>query len=132
VGFTNGCFDLVHPGHISLIEQASAACDRLVVALNDDASVGRLKGADRPVQPEQARGRVIASLSGVDAVVLFSEDTPRELIEQVRPDVLVKGADYASDEVVGGEFVIDYGGRVVLADLVDGFSTTDTISRISN
>ena len=132
VGFTNGCFDLVHPGHISLIEQASAACDRLVVALNDDASVGRLKGADRPVQPEQARGRVIASLSGVDAVVLFSEDTPRELIEQVRPDVLVKGADYAADEVVGGEFVIDYGGRVVLADLVDGFSTTDTISRISN
>lgn len=132
VGFTNGCFDLVHPGHISLIEQASAACDRLVVALNDDASVGRLKGAERPVQPEHARGRVIASLSGVDAVVLFAEDTPRELIEQLRPDVLVKGADYAASEVVGGDFVTAYGGRVVLADLIDGFSTTDTISRISN
>jgi D-beta-D-heptose 7-phosphate kinase/D-beta-D-heptose 1-phosphate adenosyltransferase len=132
IGFTNGCFDLVHPGHVSLIEQAGAVCDRLVVALNDDASVGRLKGEGRPVQPEHARGRVIASLSGVDAVVLFGEDTPRELIEQVRPDILIKGADYTADEVVGGEFVIGYGGRVVLANLVDGFSTTDTISRISD
>jgi len=132
VGFTNGCFDLVHPGHISLIEQASAACDRLVVALNDDASVQRLKGEGRPVQPEHARGRVIASLTGVDAVVLFAEDTPRELIEQLCPDVLVKGADYSADEVVGGDFVTARGGRVVLADLVDGFSTTNTISRISN
>jgi D-beta-D-heptose 7-phosphate kinase / D-beta-D-heptose 1-phosphate adenosyltransferase len=132
VGFTNGCFDLVHPGHVSLIEQASVACDRLIVALNDDASVARLKGAGRPVQPEHARGQVIASLSGVDAVVLFAEDTPRELIEQVRPDVLVKGADYAADDVVGGDFVSGYGGRVVLANLVDGFSTTDTISRISD
>ena len=131
VGFTNGCFDLVHPGHISLIEQASAACDRLIVALNDDASVGRLKGEDRPVQPEHARGRIIASLSGVDAVVLFGEDTPRELIELVRPDVLVKGADYTTDEVVGGDFVTGYGGRVVLINLVDGFSTTGTISRVS-
>jgi D-beta-D-heptose 7-phosphate kinase/D-beta-D-heptose 1-phosphate adenosyltransferase len=132
VGFTNGCFDLVHPGHISLIEQASATCDRLVVALNDDASVQRLKGEGRPVQPEYARGRVIASLSGVDAVVLFAEDTPRELIEQVRPDVLVKGADYSANEVVGGDFVTAHGGRVVLANLVDGFSTTNTISRMSN
>ena len=131
VGFTNGCFDIVHPGHISLIEQASAACDRLVVALNDDGSVRRLKGDGRPVQPEDARARVIASLAGVDAVVLFDEDTPMALIEAVRPDVLVKGADYAPDEVVGGELVTSYGGRVVLADLVDGFSTTDTISRIA-
>lgn len=131
VGFTNGCFDIVHPGHISLIEQASAACDRLIVALNDDASVQRLKGADRPVQPEGARARVIASLAGVDGVVLFAEDTPMELIEAVRPDVLVKGADYAVDEVVGGDLVASYGGRVVLADLIDGFSTTDTISRIA-
>lgn len=131
VGFTNGCFDIVHPGHISLIEQASAACDRLIVALNDDASVQRLKGAGRPVQPEGARARVIASLAGVDGVVLFAEDTPMELIEAVRPDVLVKGADYAVDEVVGGDLVASYGGRVVLADLIDGFSTTDTISRIA-
>ncbi len=131
VGFTNGCFDIVHPGHISLIEQASAACDRLIVALNDDASVGRLKGEGRPVQPEGARARVIASLAGVDGVVLFAEDTPMELIEAVRPDVLVKGADYAVNEVVGGDLVASYGGRVVLADLIDGFSTTDTISRIA-
>jgi D-beta-D-heptose 7-phosphate kinase / D-beta-D-heptose 1-phosphate adenosyltransferase len=131
VGFTNGCFDIVHPGHISLIEQASAACDRLIVALNDDASVQRLKGAGRPVQPEGARARVIASLAGVDGVVLFAEDTPQSLIEAVRPDVLVKGADYSVDEVVGGKLVASYGGRVVLADLVDGFSTTDTISRIA-
>ena len=131
VGFTNGCFDIVHPGHISLIEQASAACDRLIVALNDDASVGRLKGEGRPVQPEAARARVIASLAGVDGVVLFVEDTPMALIEALRPDVLVKGADYAMDEVVGSELVASYGGKVVLADLVDGFSTTDTISRIA-
>ncbi|MEK9833015.1 MAG: bifunctional heptose 7-phosphate kinase/heptose 1-phosphate adenyltransferase, partial [Rhodospirillaceae bacterium] len=89
------------------------------------------KGDGRPVQPEDARARVIASLAGVDAVVLFDEDTPMALIEAVRPDVLVKGADYAPDEVVGGELVTSYGGRVVLADLVDGFSTTDTISRIA-
>jgi D-beta-D-heptose 7-phosphate kinase / D-beta-D-heptose 1-phosphate adenosyltransferase len=131
VGFTNGCFDIVHPGHISLIEQASAACDRLIVALNDDASVKRLKGDGRPVQPEGARARVIASLAGVDGVVLFADDTPLAMIEAVRPDVLVKGADYSVDEVVGGELVASYGGRVVLADLVDGFSTTDTISRIA-
>lgn len=131
VGFTNGCFDIVHLGHISLIEQASAACDRLIVALNDDASVQRLKGEGRPVQPEGARARVIASLAGVDGVVLFAEDTPQSLIGAIRPDVLVKGADYSVDEVVGGELVASYGGRVVLADLVDGFSTTDTISRIA-
>lgn len=131
VGFTNGCFDIVHPGHISLIEQASAACDRLIVALNDDASVRGLKGEGRPVQPQDARARVIASLAGVDAVVLFGEDTPLALIEVVKPDVLVKGADYSLDEVVGGDVVTANGGRVVLADLVDGFSTTDTISRIA-
>ncbi len=131
VGFTNGCFDLVHPGHVSLIEQSSAACDRLVVALNDDASVQRLKGPDRPVQPQDARARVIASLAGVDAVTLFAEDTPRELIELLRPDVLVKGADYTPDEVVGGDFVQSYGGKVVLAELVDGFSTTGTIARLT-
>lgn len=131
VGFTNGCFDLVHPGHISLVEQAGAACDRLIVALNDDASVRRLKGDGRPVQPQDARARVIASLAGVDAVTLFAEDTPLELIEALRPDVLVKGADYALDQVVGGDVVTNYGGRVVLADLVDGFSTTDTIARMA-
>ncbi len=131
IGFTNGCFDLVHPGHISLLEQAESQCDRLIVGLNSDASVARLKGAGRPVQDAAARGRVLASVAAVDAVVVFDDDTPLELIRQIRPDVLVKGADYALDEVVGGDFVQGYGGRVVLADLVDGFSTTETIARLA-
>ena len=131
IGFTNGCFDLVHPGHISLLEQANTHCDRLIVGLNSDASVARLKGAGRPVQNAAARGRVLASVATVDAVVVFEDDTPVDLIHQIRPDVLVKGADYALAEVVGGDFVQSYGGRVVLADLVDGFSTTETIARLS-
>ncbi len=131
IGFTNGCFDLVHPGHISLLEQADTECDRLIVGLNSDASVARLKGAGRPVQDAAARGRVLASVAAVDAVVVFDDDTPIELIRQIRPDVLVKGADYALDEVVGGDIVQVYGGRVVLAELVDGFSTTETIARLA-
>ena len=131
IGFTNGCFDLVHPGHISLLEQAEAACDRLVVGLNSDASVARLKGAGRPVQDAAARSRVLASVAAVDAVVVFDDDTPLELIGDIRPDVLVKGADYALDEVVGGDIVQAYGGRVVLADVVDGFSTTETIAKLA-
>jgi D-beta-D-heptose 7-phosphate kinase/D-beta-D-heptose 1-phosphate adenosyltransferase len=131
VGFTNGCFDLVHPGHVSLLEQADVECDRLIVGLNSDASAARLKGSGRPVQDAAARGRVLASVAAVDAVVVFDDDTPIELIRLIRPDVLVKGADYALDEVVGGDIVQAYGGRVVLADLVDGFSTTETIARLA-
>lgn len=131
VGFTNGCFDLVHPGHVSLIEQASAVCDRLVVAINSDASVRRLKGEGRPVQDESARARVLASFAAVDAVTVFDEDTPLELIAAILPDILVKGADYAVDQVVGGDVVTANGGKVVLASLVDGFSTTRTISRMA-
>ncbi|MEQ9608554.1 MAG: bifunctional heptose 7-phosphate kinase/heptose 1-phosphate adenyltransferase, partial [Kiloniellaceae bacterium] len=112
VGFTNGCFDLLHPGHISLLEQARKACDRLVVGLNSDASVRRLKGPDRPVQSEAARAIVLSSLAAVDLVILFDEDTPIDLIEAVRPEVLVKGADYRPDQVVGGSFVEGYGDRV--------------------
>lgn len=129
IGFTNGCFDLLHPGHISLIAQARGACDRLIVGLNSDASVTRLKGDGRPVQSEAARATVLASLANVDMVVIFGEDTPLALLETLRPDVLVKGADYTRDEVVGGDLVESWGGRVVLADLVDGFSTTGTISK---
>jgi D-beta-D-heptose 7-phosphate kinase/D-beta-D-heptose 1-phosphate adenosyltransferase len=128
VGFTNGCFDLIHPGHVSLLRQAGAACDRLVVGLNSDASVKRLKGETRPVQNEQARAAVMASLSPVDLVVIFSEDTPLALIEALRPDVLIKGADYARAQVVGGDLVESYGGRVVLADLTASQSTTATIA----
>jgi D-beta-D-heptose 7-phosphate kinase/D-beta-D-heptose 1-phosphate adenosyltransferase len=130
IGFTNGCFDLLHPGHVALLAQARAACDRLVVGLNSDASVARLKGANRPVQQETARAAVLASLSSVDLVVVFPEDTPVALIEAIRPDVLVKGADYRVEEVVGADFVQSYGGTVVLADLVAGHSTTATIKKI--
>ena len=125
IGFTNGCFDLLHPGHVSLLGQARAACDRLVVGLNSDASVRRLKGKDRPIQSEAARAAVLGSLAAVDAVVLFADDTPLKLIEAVRPDVLVKGADYTVDTVVGADLVASWGGEVLLADLMPGQSTTE-------
>lgn len=130
IGFTNGCFDLMHPGHISLLEQAKSECDRLIIGLNSDESVTRLKGEGRPVQNAVARALVLASLSSVDAVVIFDDDTPIDLIKLMRPDVLVKGADYLLADVVGGEFVCSYGGRIVLADLIDGYSTTETIARL--
>jgi len=131
VGFTNGCFDLLHPGHVSLLDQARAACDRLIVGLNTDASVSKLKGPTRPVQKEAGRATVLASLSSVDLVVLFDEDTPLQLIETFRPDVLVKGADYTVETVVGSDLVLGYGGRVVLADLKAGQSTTALIGRMN-
>ncbi|MFD2234583.1 D-glycero-beta-D-manno-heptose-7-phosphate kinase [Phaeospirillum tilakii] len=130
VGFTNGCFDLLHPGHVAILTQARAACDRLVVGLNSDASVQRLKGPTRPVQSEAARATVLSSLAPVDLVVIFGEDTPLALIETLRPDVLVKGADYTVATVVGAEQVLGWGGRVVLADLIEGQSTTNTIRRM--
>ena len=129
IGFTNGCFDLIHPGHVSLLRQARAKCDRLVVGLNSDASVKRLKGAGRPVQDETARAIVLASLAMVDLVVIFGEDTPERLIRQLRPDVLIKGADYKREEIVGADFVASYGGEVVLADLVPDHSTSDLVAR---
>jgi len=130
IGFTNGCFDLVHPGHISLLSQAKAACDKLIVGLNSDSSARGLKGPGRPVQSETARSIVLASLSAVDLVILFDEETPLRLIEAIRPDVLVKGADYKRDEVVGAELVLGHGGEVLLADIQDGYSTTNTIARV--
>ena len=130
VGFTNGCFDLLHPGHVSLLAQAKAACDRLVVGLNSDASVSRLKGPTRPVQSEAARATVLASLASVDLVVIFGEDTPLETITQLKPDILVKGADYTVATVVGADLVQGWGGQVILAKLIEGQSTTKTIARI--
>ena len=130
-GFTNGCFDLLHPGHVHLLEQARGQCDRLVVGLNSDASVRRLKGASRPVQPEAARAAVLASLSAVDLVVAYDEDTPEETLELLRPDLLVKGADYTLDGVVGAGMVQGWGGKVWLAELLPGFSTTATVRRIA-
>jgi D-beta-D-heptose 7-phosphate kinase/D-beta-D-heptose 1-phosphate adenosyltransferase len=131
VGFTNGCFDLLHPGHVSLLAQARGQCDRLVVGLNSDASVARLKGPGRPVNNEQARATVLGANASVDLVVLFEEDTPRTLIAELKPDVLVKGADYRLDQVVGADIVQAYGGKVVLAELLPGYSTTATIARLA-
>jgi D-beta-D-heptose 7-phosphate kinase/D-beta-D-heptose 1-phosphate adenosyltransferase len=130
IGFTNGCFDLLHPGHVGLLRQARAACDRLIVGLNSDRSVRRLKGAGRPVQRQQDRAALLGSLSDVDAVVIFAQDTPLALIEALRPDLLVKGADYREAEVVGARLVRGYGGRVMLARLSPGHSTTGTIGRL--
>ena len=130
VAFTNGCFDLLHPGHVSLLRQASAAADRLVVGLNSDASVRRLKGKGRPVQDDAGRATVLASLADVDLVVLFAEDTPVRLIEALRPDVLVKGADYTIDQVVGADIVQAAGGRVVLAKLVPGESSSRLVDKV--
>jgi D-beta-D-heptose 7-phosphate kinase/D-beta-D-heptose 1-phosphate adenosyltransferase len=131
IGFTNGCFDLLHPGHISLLNEACNNCDRLIVAINDDASVRRLnKGEGRPVQAAAARALVLASLAVVDRVLIFSDDTPISLLEQLRPDVLIKGGDYGLDGVVGGDIVHGYGGKVKLANFLDGHSSTAVISRL--
>ncbi|TIX24630.1 D-glycero-beta-D-manno-heptose-7-phosphate kinase [Mesorhizobium sp.] len=130
VGFTNGCFDILHAGHVSLLHAARSQCDRLVLGLNSDASVRRLKGAGRPVNDQHDRACVLAALASVDAVVVFEEDTPLALIEALLPDILVKGADYTVGTVVGAEVVQKAGGRVVLVDLVAGKSTTNTIGKL--
>jgi D-beta-D-heptose 7-phosphate kinase/D-beta-D-heptose 1-phosphate adenosyltransferase len=129
VAFTNGCFDLLHVGHIALLEQARRRGDRLIVALNSDRSVRRLKGLERPLVCEQDRARILAALQVVDAVVLFDEGTPLRLVEALRPDVLVKGGDYSEGEVVGAAEVRGWGGRIELVPLVAGCSTTNLIKR---
>ena len=131
VGFTNGCFDLLHPGHLSSLRQAKAHCDFLIVAINGDASVKRLKGPSRPVQNQEARADVLSALDMVDMVVVFEEDTPLALITEIKPDVLIKGGQYKLEEVVGYDVVMSYGGKIVRADMEEGFSTTGTIARIS-
>lgn len=131
VGFTNGCFDLLHPGHVTLLQRSRDACDRLIVGLNSDASVSRLKGPTRPLQNQAARAAVLSALASVDLVVIFDEDTPLELIKDVRPSVLLKGADYRIDQVVGADAVTADGGEVKLVDLVQGQSTTNIIRRMS-
>jgi D-beta-D-heptose 7-phosphate kinase/D-beta-D-heptose 1-phosphate adenosyltransferase len=130
VTFTNGCFDLLHAGHLALLNAARRPGHVLVVGLNGDASVTRLKGPGRPVVPEAARAAMLAALDAVDAVVVFDEDTPLDLIRDIRPDVLVKGADYAPDQVVGHELVLGWGGEVVLVPLVPGLSTTALVAQV--
>jgi D-beta-D-heptose 7-phosphate kinase/D-beta-D-heptose 1-phosphate adenosyltransferase len=130
VGFTNGCFDIVHAGHVALLAAARAQCDRLVVALNDDAGVRRLKGPKRPVNGLADRSAVVAAIGSVDAVISFAEETPIELIRRLNPDVLVKGGDYTVETVVGAAEVQAAGGRVALVDLIEGRSTTRLIDAI--
>ena len=131
VVFTNGVFDLLHPGHVELLEAARREGDALVVGVNADASVRRLgKGPERPLAGESARARVVAGLAAVDCVVLFDEDTPLELIRALEPDVLVKGADYPRDRIVGAELVEARGGRVVRVPLVTGYSTSALVERL--
>jgi rfaE bifunctional protein nucleotidyltransferase chain/domain len=131
VVFTNGVFDLIHPGHVELLEAARREGDALIVGVNTDASARRLeKGRGRPVNGERARARVLAGFAAVDCVVLFDEDTPLDLIQRLEPDVLVKGADYARDAIVGADLVEATGGRVVRVPLVSGFSTSSIVERL--
>jgi rfaE bifunctional protein nucleotidyltransferase chain/domain len=131
ISFTNGCFDILHPGHITSLSDAALEADFLVVGLNSDASARRLKGIGRPVMDEQSRALMLASLLMVDAVVIFEEDTPLDLIELIHPDVLVKGGDYTIDQIVGAKEVIAAGGRVVINPILAGFSTTGIIGKIN-
>jgi len=129
VVFTNGCFDLLHVGHVTLIDDARRAGDRLILAINSDASVAALKGPSRPIVNQAARARVLAALAAVDAVVVFDEPTPLELMVTLQPDVIVKGGDYVADEIVGAKEVKSWGGRLKIVPFVEGFSTTNLIAK---
>jgi D-glycero-beta-D-manno-heptose 1-phosphate adenylyltransferase len=128
--FTNGCFDILHQGHIKLLLSAAESGNKLILGLNTDASVRKLKGENRPVNDEYSRALVMASQLFVDAVCLFDEDTPLELIQIIKPDVIVKGGDYNPETVVGNDFVKSYGGEVVIVPTIEGFSTTNTINKM--
>jgi rfaE bifunctional protein nucleotidyltransferase chain/domain len=130
VVFTNGCFDILHLGHADYLEKSRMLGDRLVVGVNTDASVRKLKGPERPVNPEYARARILAALEFVDAVILFDQDTPFDLISHIIPDILVKGDDYKIENIVGADIVMKHGGEVKTISLVDGFSTTGIIGKI--
>ncbi len=130
VVFTNGCFDLLHPGHVRCLEQARALGDLLVVAINSDTSVRQLKGTGRPLVPQEERAEIVAALVAVDYVVIFDASTPRELIRRLRPDVLVKGGDWGPEEIVGRQEVEAAGGRVVSVPLEPGYSTTSILERV--
>lgn len=132
IAFTNGCFDILHPGHIYSLTEASKEADYLIVGLNADSSVRNLKGENRPVNNEKSRALLLASLAMVDAIVIFSEPTPLELIVALQPDVLVKGGDYKVEDIAGSKEVIARGGRVVINPIVEGFSTTSIIQKMQN
>ena len=130
--FTNGCFDLLHRGHIDYLDKTAALGDKLIVGLNTDASIKKLKGEKRPFIDEQSRATLMASLEIVDAVILFNEETPYRLINQIKPDVLTKGKDYKIEEIAGFDIVLDSGGQVETIELSKGFSTTSLIEKIKN
>lgn len=131
--FTNGCFDILHRGHVQYLREAAALGDRLIIGLNSDTSVMRQgKGPGRPINDQESRATVLAAIRGVDAVTIFDQDTPLELITAVRPDVLVKGGDWKPEQIVGGQLVLGYGGEVRSLQLVEGFSTTALIGRMKN
>ncbi|MCA6367069.1 MAG: D-glycero-beta-D-manno-heptose 1-phosphate adenylyltransferase [Cytophagales bacterium] len=132
IGFTNGCFDLLHPGHVATLKFCKQKCDRLIIGLNSDQSVRQLKGNKRPVNHELHRALVLSEFASVDAIVIFEEDTPEELIQIIRPDLLVKGGDYIEDDVAGAAFIKSYGGKVLICPYVDGFSSTRIVDRIEN
>ena len=130
IAFTNGCFDILHMGHVDYLEKARQLGNKLVVGMNTDASVQRIKGDSRPIVPEASRSRVIAALEFVDLVVLFDENTPKSLIESIKPDILIKGDDYTVENIVGADFVLKNGGKVQTIPLVKGFSTTNIVEKI--
>ncbi len=132
VVFTNGCFDIIHKGHVDYLSRASSLGDRMIIGLNTDKSVGDLKGTNRPIQDERSRAEILASMFFVDAVVLFDEETPYELINFLKPDILVKGSDYSIDKIVGADVVLANGGQVETMDFIDGYSTTNIINKIKN
>jgi D-glycero-beta-D-manno-heptose 1-phosphate adenylyltransferase len=130
--FTNGCFDILHIGHVDYLEKARNLGDKLVLGLNTDSSIRRIKGEQRPIVEENARARIMAALSFVDLVVLFDEDTPLRLIQTIKPDILVKGDDYSVENIIGADFVINNGGSVKTIPLVKGFSTSNIVEKIKN
>lgn len=132
IAFTNGCFDILHAGHIASLTQAASYADYLIVGVNADVSVKKLKGENRPINDEQSRALLLASLSMVDAVVIFEADTPLELIKSVMPDVLVKGGDYKIEDIAGAKEVIEAGGKVIINPIVEGFSTSSIINKFQN
>jgi rfaE bifunctional protein nucleotidyltransferase chain/domain len=130
--FTNGCFDILHVGHVDYLEKARKQGDKLIIGLNTDASVRKIKGPNRPINDEESRARLLAALAFVDLVIPFEESTPLELIEAIVPDILVKGNDYDIKNIVGAKFVMENGGKVITLDLIQGVSTTNIINKIKN
>ncbi len=130
IGFTNGCFDLIHPGHIALLETSKTHCDILVVGLNSDRSVAKLKGSERPIQDELSRKIILIALKAVSLVIIFDEETPERLIEKVKPDILVKGGDYNIENIIGADFVRSYGGKVLTIPYLEGNSSSNIIDKV--